>query len=165
MIRLWDYVKIFCERASENSFTYLMLNNLGVILLLWLVAAIWIYYAACAGAPRRRICRLALGCYLFFFVKEIFRINRSIDVFSRGNSIPYLDVLINLILPHGVIEYLAFLLAAAFALLWLGRSLEEGSWHYPGHRALILPASLVVLAAAVESTITPYLYEIYLLSN
>ena len=165
MIQFWSFLKTFCTMALDNSFIYLVLNNLGVIMLLWMVSAVWIYYAARACAPRRRIYRLALGCYLFFFLKEALRINRSIDGFSRGSSIPYLDVLVNLVLPHGVIEYLAFALAAAFALVWLSRSLEKGSWHYPGHRAMLLPASLVVLAAAVESTITPCLYEIYLLSS
>ncbi len=165
MIQLWGYLKTFCATASDNSFFYLVLNNLGVILLLWLVSAIWIYYAAHAGAPPRRIYRLALTCYLFFFLKEFFRINRSVAGFSRGSRIPYLDVMVNLVLPHGVIEYLAFALAAAFALVWLTRSLEKNSWYYPGHRAVILPVSLVVLAATVESTITPYLYEIYLLNS
>ncbi len=148
---------------DPNTFFYLVLNNLGVLLLLWLVSAVWIYYAACAGAPKCRIQGLALSCYLFFFLKELFRINRNVADFSRGCSIPYRDILFNLILPHGVIEYLAFALAAAFALIWIGSSLECGRWRYPGHRALFLPAMLILLAAAVESVLTPYLYQLYLM--
>lgn len=165
MFHLWEHLKAFFEAASANSFLYLALNNLGVILLLWMVSAVWIYYAARIPAPQRRIYRLALSCYLFFFLKELFRINRSIVDFSRGSRIPYRDVLVNLILPHGLLEYLAFALAAVFALLWLARSLESGRWRYPGHRAVFIPASLILLAAAVESTLTPYLYEIYLLNS
>lgn len=145
-----------------DTFLYLALNNLGVLLLLWLVSAVWICYAAHVSAPQRRIQGLALLCYLFFFLKELLRINRSIADFCRGSSLPYRDILLHLVLPHGVIEYLAFALAAAFALIWLGSTLKRGGWRWPGHRALLLPASLVLLAAAVESTLTPYLYQLYL---
>jgi len=76
---------------------YLALNNLGVMLLLWLVSAVWICYAAHTPAPQRRIRGLALFCYLFFFLKELCRINRSIAGFSRGSGIPYRDVLFSLL--------------------------------------------------------------------
>ena len=107
----------------------------------------------------------ALLLSLLFFLKELFRINRTIADFSSSSKIPYGDILVNLILPHGLIEYLAFALAAAFALAWLGSSLESGRWRYPGHRAVLIPASLILLAAAVESTLTPYLYRIYLVNS
>ncbi len=160
-----DCLRSFIRVAMDNSFLYLTLNNLGVLLLLWLVSAVWICYAAHTPAPQRRIRGLALFCYLFFFLKELCRINRSIAGFSRGSGIPYRDVLFSLVLPHGLIEYLAFALAAFFALLWLGSSLEKGCWHYPGHHALLIPASLILLAAAVESTLTPYFYHLYLLKG
>ena len=165
MFNPWGFVSALFAALTNNAFLHLVLNNLAVLLLLWLVSAVWIYYAACAAAPRGRIYRLALVCYLFFFSKEFLRINHSILQFSRDSNIPYRDVLINLILPHGIIEYVAFALAAAFALLWLSSSLEKGGWRYPGHRAVILPASLVLLAAAIESTLTPYLYQVYLLNS
>ncbi len=165
MFSLWEYLQAVMATASENSFLYLALNNLGVLLLLWMVSAVWFYYGARIPVPRGRVYRLAFYCYLFFFLKELFRINGSIVDFSRGSRIPYGDVLVNLILPHGLIEYLAFALAAAFALIWLGSSLESGRWRYPGHRAVFIPASLILLAAAVESTLTPYIYEIYLLNS
>ena len=165
MSDLGEHLRSFIGFALDNSFLYLALNNLGVMLLLWLVSAVWICYAAHTLAPQRRIRGLALFCYLFFFLKEFCRINRSIADFSRGSSIPYRDVLFSLVLPHGLIEYLAFALAALFALLWLGSSLERGRWHYPGHHALLIPASLILLAAAVESTLTPYFYRIYLLKG
>ncbi len=165
MLDLWERVGALFFTAFENSFLYLALNNLGVLLLLWMVSAVWLYYGVRTPASRRRVCRLALYCYLFFFLKELFRINRTIADFSSSSKIPYGDILVNLILPHGLIEYLAFALAAAFALAWLGSSLESERWRYPGHRAVLIPASLILLAAAVESTLTPYLYRIYLVNS
>ena len=129
MLDLWERVGALFFTAFENSFLYLALNNLGVLLLLWMVSAVWLYYGVRTPASRRRVCRLALYCYLFFFLKELFRINRTIADFSSSSKIPYGDILVNLILPHGLIEYLAFALAAAFACL---------ARQFAGERALAL---------------------------
>lgn len=146
-------------------FAPLALNNLGVLLLLWLVSAIWLYYAVRANVPGKRVYRWALCCYLFFFLKESFRVTRSIVDFGRDFSLPCRDVLLTLVLPHGVIEYLAFALAAAYALAWLGRSLKSSCRCYPGSGAIFIPASLIILAAVIESALTPYLFEIYMMQK
>ncbi|HPU01015.1 MAG: hypothetical protein GX890_07655 [Firmicutes bacterium] len=165
MLALWGRVEAVIATALDNSFLYLALNNLGVLLLLWMVAAAWLYYGTRVPAPRSRICRLALSCYLFFFLKELLRISSDIAQFSRASQIPHRDVLLNLVLPHGLIEYLAFALGAALALAWLGTSLKSRRWRHPGHRALLIPALLILLAAAIESTLTPHLYAIYLANS
>lgn len=158
----WESFASVFSADLMNTFIYLVLNNLGVLLMLWFVSAVWIYYAARIPTSRKRVYRLALCCYLFFFAKELFRINQCILEFCRDSMVPYRAVLVNLILPHGIPEYFAFVLATAFALIWLARSLESGCWRYPGHRAVLSPVLLAILAAVIEITLTPYLYLNYL---
>lgn len=160
MSELWMHLRTgFC------LFAPLALNNLGVLLLLWLVSVIWLYYVLRAGISGKRAYRWALFCYLFFFLKEYFRVTCSIIDFSRDFSLPYRDVLLALVLPHGAIEYLALALGAAYALAWLSRSLKSSRRFYPGAGAVFIPASLIILAAAIEAAVTPYLFEIYMMQR
>ncbi|MGB4443983.1 MAG: stage II sporulation protein M [Dethiobacteria bacterium] len=160
MSELWTHLWTgFC------LFAPLALNNLGVMLLLWLVSAIWLYYALRTGIPEKRVYRWALFCYLFFFFKEFIRVTRSVADFSCCFSLPYWDVLFTLVLPHGAIEYLAFALGAAYALAWLSRSLSSRRRASPGARAVFIPATLIILAAVIESAVTPYLFEIYMMQK
>lgn len=137
------------------------MNNLGVLLILWLVAAAWLYVALRTGLPGQRAYRWAIFCYLFFFLKEFIRINGAIADFSRVSRYTYGEILGRLVLPHGLVEFLAFALGAVFALAWLDRSLKGRGRLFPGSRAILLPVSLILLAAAIEALVTPYLFEIY----
>ncbi|HHW73984.1 MAG TPA: hypothetical protein GX744_01845 [Firmicutes bacterium] len=131
-----------------------------MLLILWLVAVVWLSVALRASLPGKRAYRWALFCYLFFFLKEIIRINYAIADFSRVSRYPYGVILSRLVLPHGLVEFTALALGAFFALGWLKRSLRGGRL-FPGSRAILLPASLILLAAAIEALVTPYLFEIY----
>ena len=143
-------------------FVTVALNNLGVLLLLWLVSAAWLYSVRRAGVPAKRACRWALLCYLFFFAKEMIRVALLLAAFSSGAGLPWQRLFFTLILPHGVVEYSAYALAAFFARGWLGRLLEEKrEVFYPGRPALLIPTGLVLAAAVIETAVTPYLFQFY----
>ncbi len=71
------------------------------------------------------------------------------------------NVLAGLILPHGVLELTAFVLAGAIGLRgWsLGRdAMRSGRWEFVGVRTTIVVSALAVMVAAViESTITRHI--------
>ncbi len=71
------------------------------------------------------------------------------------------NVLAELILPHGVLELTAFVLAGALGLRgWsLGRdAMRSGRWEFVGVRTTIVVSALAVMVAAViESTITRHI--------
>lgn len=150
------------RRLDLSFFAAVALNNLGVLLLLWLVSATWLFYARRAEIPGKRACRWALFCYLFFFAKEMIRVARVLAAFSGRVNLPWARLFFTLILPHGAVEYTAFALGAAFALAWLGRSLERKRRYYPGHPAVFIPAGMVLLAAVIETVVTPSLFKIQL---
>ncbi len=71
------------------------------------------------------------------------------------------NVLAGLILPHGVLELTAFVLAGAIGLRgWLlGRdAMRSGCWEFVGVRTTIVVSVAGVMAAAmIESTITRHI--------
>ncbi len=71
------------------------------------------------------------------------------------------NVLAGLILPHGVLELTAFVLAGAIGLQgWsMGRNaIRSGRWEFVGVRtATVVSAASVMAAAVIESTITRHI--------
>lgn len=150
--------------SAGTGFTPVVINNTGVLVLLWLVSLAWWGYFRRSAAPPARLVALAVLTYLLFFLKEAARVFFYIKDFSAEFQIPGPAVFAALILPHGLIEYLALAAAAAFAVGWLSRCAALGRLCRPEAAALLAPLSLVILAAAVESTVTPYLFWLLLTS-
>ena len=71
------------------------------------------------------------------------------------------NVLAELILPHGVLELTAFVLAGAMGLRgWsLGRdAMRSGRWEFVGVRTtIVVSVAAVMVAAMIESTITRHI--------
>lgn len=135
----------------------IILNNLFVVLVLWLFSIIpaWVYYKRPRNPEdEKRLIRTIYTAYTLYFIKEGIRNGLLILSF---NYTPYIFTLITLILPHGVAEIGAFALTADISLEWV-RGLS-GEFKAPKIKHLTVPIILVVLSGILETTLTPYIFK------
>lgn len=134
----------------------IILNNMFVVLLLFGAVWFWRYCAGRLSVPRSRKMLVMYLIYSFFFLKEIFRIVYLVSDFSRAFDLSSFFTFCTIILPHGLVEFLAFVLVMVFGCVWLGG--KRFKWFY-----LCVPLLLVIVAGILETTLTDYLFRAYLL--
>lgn len=135
----------------------IILNNLFVAFLLWAAAWFWRYCAGRLFVPRSRMFGAMYFVYGFFFLKEFVRMACQVYGFSYSFGLSCGAVFCTLVLPHGLLEFLAFALVAFYACGWLRG--ERGV----GAAEVLLPALILVVAGILETTLTDYLFKGYLL--
>lgn len=152
------------KREITPSINYMtleiVLNNLFVILALWLFSLIpiWMFYRKPrTPGDKERFIRFIYIVYILYFAKEGIRIGLDILGFSYT---PYIFTLLTLILPHGITEIGAFALTGAFALNW-AKSLDK-SFKKPHPKHLIASTFLVIFSGILETTLTPYVFKTFL---
>lgn len=141
--------------------------NMLVSLMLWgaVMSMYWIFNRDANSKEiysKKLIFKLSYLACLFFFLKEGVRVGMSVVDFYYSVRVPYLPATATLILPHGIFEFMAFILVAIFALNWLKKCLDEDRFSWPEKKIVLFPLILVVAAALVETTTTPYLFQWYL---
>ena len=142
--------------------------NFFVASLLWgvILSLAAVYRMQSMTALQGRLVPLSLFVYGFFFLKEGVRVSALVWDFAASASIPFLSLLFTLILPHGIPEFTAFIFLAVFVL----RRVEKAAAHGRGlpflsSKEVLMVGSLIVVAAIIETTITPWMFREFLLQS
>lgn len=165
----YNLIDTISPSIDKSTFS-IIVTNIVVSLSLWLVVTMLLYI--CYRRKRdnetysnKFIINMGIICFVFFFCKEGFRLVYHVVDFSNSMNFSYIFSMIGLILPHGIIEFTAFILAAVFSLNWLDKCLNDSKISVPKVSNLLIPICILLIAGVIETTLTPMVFENLILFN
>lgn len=148
-----------------DTFTLeILIINSIVMLCLWLISfLIYIVFYKRKEIKYKpiHVMYVALFCNAFFYLKEGVKMGYTIYEFSKSFGLPYFFSFFTLILPHLIFEFTAFIMASAISLKWLYDKISSKTSKI-NYKLISFSILVLLIAAIVETTLTPYLFTTYL---